>query len=129
MAELSGRQKDPLKRFKFRVEIDGITVAGFNKVSGLKDNTEVVEYREGTDPATPRKVSGLSNHDNIILDRGLSADVTELAEWREEVMKYDGTDGGPPEEMRKNVRIQILSKDGKRVEKTYTLLHAWPIMH
>ena len=43
---------DPLPRCNFLVEIEGIARAGFMTVSGLEEETEVREYREGdTHPA------------------------------------------------------------------------------
>src|ERR1035438_8445667 len=38
---------DPFKNFRFLVEIDGITQAGFADCSGFGSNVEVVEDREG----------------------------------------------------------------------------------
>ena len=42
-------RKDPLRNFRFRVEIDGITVAGFSEVVIGPTTTEPIDYREGTD--------------------------------------------------------------------------------
>ena len=43
-------RKDPLRNFRFRVEIDGIAVAGFSEVIIGPTTTEAIDYREGTDP-------------------------------------------------------------------------------
>ena len=40
-------RKDPFLSFNFAVEIKGLVVGGFNEVSGLQDETEVQDYREG----------------------------------------------------------------------------------
>ena len=56
---------DPFSRFNFLLEIAGITqdsiVAGFSEVSGLANETEVIEYREGNERMkSPRKIPGLA---------------------------------------------------------------------
>jgi phage tail-like protein len=54
-------RNDPYGQFKFQVKIDGIIVAGFSEVSGLTTDTNIIEYREGSDnvgtensPGTPK---------------------------------------------------------------------------
>ena len=48
---------DPYKNFKFRVKFGTSPeyVVGISKVSALKRTTEMVEYREGGDPAAATK--------------------------------------------------------------------------
>jgi len=53
-------QQDPLKNFRFRVEIDGLQVAGFSEVSIGATTTDVILYREGNEPASVRKLPGLT---------------------------------------------------------------------
>src|SRR5262249_46928705 len=64
-------RQDPLGNFRFRVEIDGVAVAGFSEALVGSATTDVIEYREGTDPMLVRKLPGLSKFDNITLKRGL----------------------------------------------------------
>ena len=54
----TGDRVDPYKDFRFLVEIDGIVQAGFSECSGFGSDVEVVEYREGGDSATVRKLPG-----------------------------------------------------------------------
>ena len=79
------QRTDPLSRFNFRVEIDGITIAAFAEVSGLESETTVVEYRTG-DSATMRKLPGLTKYPNIVLRRGLTLDLA-LWQWRKNVVE------------------------------------------
>jgi phage tail-like protein len=73
---------DPFKGFNFLVEIDGITVAAFSEVSGLASETEVIEYRTGSDKLnTVRKLPGLTRYANIVLKRGITQD-RQLWNWR-----------------------------------------------
>jgi phage tail-like protein len=62
--------EDPLKVFRFRIEIDGFVRAGFTECAGLKRTTDIAEYREGGMNETPQKSAGLSKFDNITLKRG-----------------------------------------------------------
>ena len=61
---------DPYKSYNFRVEIDGIAVAAFCEVSGLRNETEVIAYRTGGEPTTVRKLPGLTTHADLVLRRG-----------------------------------------------------------
>ncbi len=65
-------RKDPLRNFRFRVEIDGIAVAGFSEAIIGPTTTEAIDYREGTDPPHVRKLSGLTKFGNIRLSRGIA---------------------------------------------------------
>jgi len=86
MPKSSSARIDPYRRFNFILEIDGIARAGFSEVGGLSAETEVVEYREGADPAnTVRKLPGLTKFSNITLKRGLTAD-TSLWDWYKTVI-------------------------------------------
>ena len=46
----SGDRVDPFRNFNFRVEIDGITQAGFAECSGFGSSNDPLEYREGDGP-------------------------------------------------------------------------------
>jgi phage tail-like protein len=79
------QRDDPFKGFNFLVEIDGITVAAFKQVGGLASETEVIQYRAGSDKAnTVRKLPGLTRYANIVLRRGLTQD-TQLWNWRKAI--------------------------------------------
>jgi phage tail-like protein len=84
MAE-TGSRNDPYSAFNFQVEIDGVTVAGFSECSGLTTETDIIEYRNGDEDFTMRKLPGLKKYTNIALKRGYT-DSKELWEWRKQVM-------------------------------------------
>ena len=71
---------DPFKNFRFLVEIDGIVQAGFSDCNGLGSNVEVVEYREGGDSPTVRKLPGKVSYTDITLKWGIT-DSRELYAW------------------------------------------------
>jgi phage tail-like protein len=74
-------RKDPYAQYNFILEIDGLTVAGFAEVGGLTMEQDIIEYREGSDTATARKLPGLRKYGNVTLKRGYTQN-RELWEWR-----------------------------------------------
>ncbi len=113
---VTGTRVDPYRGFNFLVEIDGITQAGFQEVSGLDVSSAPVDYREGADPNHTRKLSGLNTYSAITLKRGIT-DSEELWNWMKTVI-----DGKP---QRKNGSIVL--RDDTGVEKIrWNFLEAWP---
>jgi phage tail-like protein len=80
-----GKRKDPYGQFHFVVEIDGVIQGGFSEASGLTTDTNIIEYREGNEIATTRKLPGLMKYNNIVLKRGWT-DNRALWEWRKKVI-------------------------------------------
>ena len=80
-------RNDPYKSFNFLVEIDGVQSAGFTECTGLSTETDVIEYREGSDRGGVRKIPGLAKFTNIVLKRGLTRS-RDLWNWRK--MMIDG---------------------------------------
>ncbi|NLS75691.1 MAG: phage tail protein [Chloroflexi bacterium] len=72
---------DPYAQFNFLVELDGVAAAGFTEVGGLAVESDVIEYRNGNEDATVRKLPGLRKYSNITLKRGYTANL-ELWKWR-----------------------------------------------
>jgi phage tail-like protein len=81
----ASKRDDPYRAFNFRVEIDGVAVAGFTEVSGLDSETAVIEYRAGDDRNTVRKLPGLTKYGNLVLRRGVTRSA-ELWNWRRTVV-------------------------------------------
>jgi phage tail-like protein len=71
---------DPYKNFRFLLEIDGIAQAGFSEVSGFGSHVEPIEYREGGDAPTVRKLPGRTAYPDITLRWG-TTDSRELYDW------------------------------------------------
>ncbi|RIK30089.1 MAG: phage tail protein [Chloroflexi bacterium] len=99
-----GDRNDPFRAYNYRVEIDGISVAGFSEASGLDNDVEPVEYREGTDPMYPRKLSAMRRFSNIMLSHGYT-DNTELYDW------YRAALNGPVDRRDGAVILQNESRD------------------
>jgi len=81
----AGKRNDPYGQFNFIVEIDGVVQGGFSEASGLTTDTNMIEYREGNEITTTRKLPGLMKYNNIVLKRGWTND-RSLWEWRKKVI-------------------------------------------
>ena len=97
MAE-TANQKDPFRGFKFKIEVGGITRAGFREASGLDSAQDPVEYRA------------------ISLKRGVTNDA-ELWAWRKK--SIDGT------VERKNGSIVLCDHTGKEKAR-WNFADGWP---
>lgn len=110
------RPTDPFASFNFKLEIEGITVAGFSEVTGLNSESNVIDYREGDEGITPRKLPGLNKFGNITLKRGISLD-KQIYDWRKDVVDGDIK--------RRNVSI-ILRNEKRDEVLRWNLVNAWP---
>ena len=72
-------RQDPLRNFRYRLEINSITQAGFAEVTVGELSTDPIEYREGDELTTVRKLNGLNKYANITLKWGIT-ESTELAD-------------------------------------------------
>lgn len=79
------RPQDPYRGYHYRVEIDGIDRGGFREVAGLDAAQDPIEYREGNEPTTARKLPGLNKYSNITLKWGITDDAS-LWEWRKKAI-------------------------------------------
>jgi phage tail-like protein len=113
----NGAIPDPFGNYNFLVEIDGISQAAFQDCSGFESAIDVIEYREGGENITPRKLPGMTKYSNIQLKRGVT-DGTELYEWHRQAIR------GQIE--RKNGSIVLLGRRGEEVAR-WNFTRAWPI--
>ena len=71
---------DPYAGFRFVLEIDGIVQGSFSQVSGFGSRVQPIEYREGGDAPTVRKLPGLVSYPDVTLRWGVT-DSRELYDW------------------------------------------------
>jgi phage tail-like protein len=112
----TGKRVDPYRNFNFLVEIDGITQAGFSDCSGFGASTDPIEYREGGQNTTVRKLPGVTKFTNITLKWGLT-DSKELYQWYRDVVNG--------KIVRKNGSIIVLDLDGTE-KLRWNFTDAWP---
>ncbi len=114
----TGERRDPYKNYRFLVEIDGITQAGFREVTIPDSTQDSIEYREGNEPTTVRKLPGLIKYGNVSLKWGIT-DSLDLYNWRKQV--EDGKIKGA----RKNMAIVVLDDEGNQATR-WEFSQAWP---
>lgn len=113
-------RQDPLRKFRFRLEIDGLDQAAFSEVTIGDLASDPIEYREGDEIPTVRKLSGLTKYANITLKWGIT-DSVELAEWHQQIV------GGATllDEIRKTVVIRMQDEAGND-KAAFEITRAWP---
>jgi phage tail-like protein len=113
---------DPYTSFNFEVIVAGISLDGkgvkgsFMEVSGLDVELPAIEYRNGSEDITVRKIPGLKKFTNIVLKRGLTGDLTF---WNWIVKGLNG------QTQRANVSIILLDESRNPVMQ-WNLNRAWP---
>jgi len=116
---MTAERTDPYRNFRFRVEIEGLQQAGFSEVSGFDASFDVIQYREGNEATTTRKLPGLARYGNISLKWG-ATDSIELYEWIQDCVN------GTIE--RKTVTIIAIDEEGGDVA-TWQVIEAWPVRY
>lgn len=72
-------RQDPLRGFRFLVEIEGITSGGFTRVKGLAREVKYESYREGGVIEYEHKLVTQVSYPVVVLERGLALD--DLWKW------------------------------------------------
>jgi phage tail-like protein len=103
-------RQDPLRAFRFLIEIEGITSGGFTRVKGLSREVKIESYREGGVNDYEHKLVTQVSYPVVILERGLALD--DLWKWA--LATADG------EVRRRTIRIHLQNEAN---EKTW----AWQV--
>lgn len=111
-------RNDPLRNFRFRLEIDQITQGYFSEVNIGDTTTGAIDYRKGTEPTHVRKLPGLTKYGNITLKWGVT-DSMELYEWHKKIVS------GGIEDQRKTVKIVVIDEAGAD-KASFLVSEAWP---
>jgi phage tail-like protein len=109
-------RRDPLRNFRFRLEIGGIGEAHFSEVTGFDITTDAIDYREGDDERFVRKLPGLNKYGNVTLKRGIT-DSMDLYKWYSDL-----TEG---KIARQSVAIVVIDEEGKDKAR-FEIREAWP---
>jgi phage tail-like protein len=110
----------PYRKFRFRLEIEGISVASFSEVTGFDASIDVVEYRDGDAPVmTARKLPGLVKYGNITFKWGLT-DNMDMYNWLAAAVTGDVT--------QKTITITLINEGGED-KASWTCINAWPIRY
>lgn len=108
----------PLPVFHFTVEWGGKRV-GFSEVTGLTQEVQVIEYRDGSFPEySGVKLSGLIKYSNITCKRGIVASDNDLGTW------ITASKNNKPD--RRNVVISLLNENHQPV-MVWKVHNAFPV--
>ena len=115
---------DPLRNFRYRLEIDSITQAGFSEVMIAETTIDAVDYREGNEAPHVRKLSGLTKYGNITLKWGLTTGGSslDLFRWHADVS------AGQIKEKRKKVVVVVQDEAGVDAAR-FVITDAWPVKY
>lgn len=121
-----GAPRSFYNKFKFRIEIDGVTYAGFQKCSELSVEAAKIEHFEGGS-LIPDKSPGRLTFPDITLERGQTDD-RELYNWFESVARAVAGFGGAgliDPLYKRNLDIVQLDRDDSVLER-WAITNAWP---
>jgi phage tail-like protein len=109
----------PYRNARFLLEIEGVAKAGFSRCRLPERRTDVVEYREGNEPPTPRKLAGLNRYGPLVLETGITDDSIALFEWQRQVER------GQVDEARRTIAVVVLDEEGSPGPR-YEFERCWP---
>ena len=107
---------DPLRGFRFLLEIDEIASGGFTRVKGISREVKYESYREGGVVEYEHKLITQVAYPVVVLERGLALD--DLWKWA--LAAADG------EVKRKTIRIRLQNEAGEKVW-AWQIEHALPV--
>ncbi|MFN3203001.1 MAG: phage tail protein [Bradymonadia bacterium] len=112
-------QSRPMGKFRFKFEVDGITMAHFQSVTGLGHEIEVLEQQEGGVNEYMHKLPGQGRYSNLVLKVGWVS--TQLVEdW------HMGFARNPKGVQRKTGALVLLDDAGQEA-KRWDFKGAWPV--
>jgi len=95
---------DPLRGFRFLVEIEGLVSGGFARVKGLQREIKHESFREGGVNEYEHKLYTQVSYPSVILERGLALD--DLWNWALAASEGDV--------QRKNIWIRLQNEHGDK---------------
>ncbi len=115
-------RKDPYPSKNFQLILNGVSddgssaSAGFTEISGLQVEMKPIEYRNGNEDITNRKLPGLKAFSNLVCKRGSTGDV-EFWKWVKTAL--DGN-------IKRTEGAVILYDEQKKEVMRWTFSRAWP---
>ncbi len=119
-AGLPGLPSDALAGYHYSIEIDGVTIAQFQEVSGLTSERDVIELKENTKDGkyVIHKLPGNRKPPTITLKRAKNAS-RDLWDWHQKIYE------GKVSDARKNGSVVLYNYDHSEVAR-YNFINAWP---
>jgi phage tail-like protein len=98
-------RQDPLRGFRFLLEIEGITSGGFTRVKGLSRELRYESYREGGVTEYEHKLVTQVSYPVVVLERGLALD--DLWAWAQAAADGDV--------VRKTIRLRLQNEANEKM--------------
>ncbi len=119
-AGLPGLTSDALAGYHFSVEVDGVSLAQFQEVSGITSELDVIELKENTKDGkyVLHKLPGNRKPPTITLKRAKNSS-TDLWDWHKKIYE------GKVSDARKNGSIVMYDYTNSEVSR-YNFTNAWP---
>ena len=117
---LPGLPTDALAGYHFSIEIDGVSIAQFQEVSGIVSELDVIELKENTKDGKYilHKLPGNRKPPSITLKRAKNSS-TDMWDWHQKVYQ------GKISDARKNGSVVLYGYDHAEVSR-YNFVNAWP---
>jgi phage tail-like protein len=115
-------REDPYAGYNFEIVVNGVSDDGkavkgsFAEVSGLEVAMDPIEYRNGSEDITVRKMPGLKKFTNVTLKRGTTGD---LAFWNWIVEGMNGT-------IRRTEGAIVLLNESRQEVMRFNFKRGWP---
>jgi phage tail-like protein len=119
-----GQNRRYRKKFNFAVEIDGLEVAWFQSVAGLKRTIGVTEQHEAGVARVASKTPSKVKYENLTLEVG-TTDNRELWDWSELVYRASADSGLPDGDYEKNLAVVERDRNGTELGR-WNVFRAWP---
>lgn len=121
-----GSPRSFFNKFKFLIEIDSITYAGFSKCSELSAELAKIEHYEGGS-LIPDKSPGRLTFADITLEQGATVDL-QLYSWFEETARASAGLGGVGRidpMYKRTLDVVQLDRDDSTLQR-WNVFNAWP---
>ena len=117
---LPGLSSDALAAYHFSIEVDGITLAQFQEVSGITSELDVIELKENTKDGKYilHKLPGNRKPPTITLKRAKNSSM-DIWNWHQQIYQ------GKVSDARKNGSIVVYDYTNQEVTR-YNFTNAWP---
>jgi len=112
------------KRWKFIVEVDGMSSAGFQKASEVSGEVANIQYSEGGS-IIPNKSPGRLTVTDVTLERGATQD-HDLHDWFTQVVDAAANAGLNEPAFKRGIDIVQQDRDGSELRR-WRLHNAWPV--
>lgn len=142
-SSLSSIKTDPLRNFRFKVDIhhltpegEKLTKLGFMQCAGLNVENAVIAYRQGGYNTTPQKMPGQSEFTPITLSRGAMVNTPHSYHWMREIFSVIQGDGkyvptSKDDDFRTTIDIRVLAHPSTvkavPIKLWFRVYRAWPV--